>query len=119
MRATSLTARIQLPIKSVEVSGLPAWVTALAGLAVAWRILEYRGAVPFPPPVPGAAGFHVAVGQSQTGPFDLGALQGQVTSGQLTRNSLVWKSGMGQWVKAGDVPELANLFASVPPPVPH
>jgi hypothetical protein len=62
--------------------------------------------------------FHVAVGQSQTGPFDLGALQGQVSSGQLTRNSLVWKAGMAQWVKAGEVPELAPLFASVPPPVP-
>jgi membrane protease subunit (stomatin/prohibitin family) len=71
-----------------------------------------------PPPVPGAAMFHVAVGQSQTGPFDLGALQGQVTSGQLTRNSLVWKAGMAQWAKAGEVPELAPLFASVPPPVP-
>jgi transglutaminase-like putative cysteine protease len=28
---------------------LPVWVTALAGLCVLWRILEYRGAVPFPP----------------------------------------------------------------------
>ncbi|NND56253.1 MAG: DUF3488 domain-containing transglutaminase family protein [Xanthomonadales bacterium] len=28
---------------------LPPWVTALAGLCVLWRILEYRGVVPFPP----------------------------------------------------------------------
>jgi membrane protease subunit (stomatin/prohibitin family) len=72
-----------------------------------------------PPPIPGAAAFHVAVGQSQTGPFDLAALQAQTASGQLTRNSLVWKAGMAQWVKAGDVPELAPLFAAVPPPVPQ
>ena len=71
-----------------------------------------------PPPIPGAVAFHVAVGQSQTGPFDVGALQGQVASGQLTRSSLVWRAGMGQWTKAGDVPELAPLFAAVPPPVP-
>jgi len=76
------------------------------------------GAAGGPPPIPGGAVFHVAVGQSQTGPFDLGALQGQVSSGQLTRNSLVWKAGMAQWVKAGEVPELASLFAAVPPPVP-
>jgi len=63
--------------------------------------------------------FHVAVGQSQTGPFDMAALQGQVASGQFTRASLVWKTGMAQWSKAGDVPELAALFASVPPPVPQ
>ena len=28
---------------------LPPWVTALAGLCILWRILEYRGVVPFPP----------------------------------------------------------------------
>jgi membrane protease subunit (stomatin/prohibitin family) len=72
-----------------------------------------------PPPIPGgAAAYHVAVGQSQTGPFDVGALQSQIAAGQFTRNSLVWKAGMAQWVKAGEVPELASLFANVPPPVP-
>jgi membrane protease subunit (stomatin/prohibitin family) len=71
-----------------------------------------------PPPVPGPAGFHVAVGQSQTGPFDMGALGQQAAAGQFTRNSLVWKAGMAGWVKAGDVPELAGLFANMPPPVP-
>lgn len=72
-----------------------------------------------PPPIPGGAQYHVAAGQSQTGPFDLGVLQQQAASGQLTRNSLVWKNGMAQWVKAGEVPELAPLFANLPPPIPQ
>jgi membrane protease subunit (stomatin/prohibitin family) len=76
------------------------------------------GASAMPPPVPGAVAFHVAVGGQQTGPFDMGALAQQAASGALTRNSLVWKAGMAQWVKAADVPELASLFAGVPPPVP-
>ncbi len=71
-----------------------------------------------PPPIPGASTFHVAVGQSRTGPFDLAALQQQAASGQLTRDSLVWTAGMAQWTKAGDVPALAPLFANVPPPLP-
>jgi hypothetical protein len=71
-----------------------------------------------PPPVPGGAMFHVAVGQSQTGPFDMGALGSQAASGQLTRNSLVWRAGMAGWVKASEVPELAGLFANTPPPIP-
>src|SRR5205823_2744618 len=72
-----------------------------------------------PPPVPGAGPmFHVAVGQNQAGPYDVAALQQQVASGQLTRASLVWKQGMAQWTKAGDVAELAPLFANVPPPLP-
>ena len=36
-------------VMALHLDHLPFWVTALAGLAVAWRILEYRGAVPFPP----------------------------------------------------------------------
>jgi membrane protease subunit (stomatin/prohibitin family) len=71
-----------------------------------------------PPPLPGAAGFHVAVGQQQTGPFDAAALQQQVASGGLTRSTLVWRTGMPQWTKAGDVADLQALFANSPPPVP-
>ena len=71
-----------------------------------------------PPPIPGAVAYHVAVNGQQAGPFDMGALQGQMGSGAFTRESLVWKAGMAQWVKAGTVSELASLFANVPPPVP-
>lgn len=71
-----------------------------------------------PPPIPGVVAFHVAIDGKQAGPFDLAALQRQAASGQLTRSSLVWKAGMAQWAAAGDVAELASLFASVPPPIP-
>src|SRR5207237_729376 len=74
---------------------------------------------PMPPPIPGGAQFHVAVGQTQSGPFDLSSLQQQAASGQLTRATLVWKAGMAQWSKAGEVPELSSLFANVPPPIPQ
>jgi membrane protease subunit (stomatin/prohibitin family) len=76
------------------------------------------GAQAAPPPIPGGAAYHVAVGQSQTGPFDMGTLGQQAAGGQLTRNSLVWKAGMAGWVKAGEVPELSGLFANTPPPIP-
>jgi hypothetical protein len=72
-----------------------------------------------PPPLPAGAMYHVAVGPNQTGPFDLGALQQQAASGSFNRNSLVWKAGMAQWMKAGEVPELAPLFANTPPPSPQ
>ena len=76
------------------------------------------GAAAMPPPLPVAAAFHVATNGQQAGPFDMGTLQGQAGSGSLKRDSLVWKAGMAQWVKASEVPELAALFANVPPPVP-
>ena len=70
------------------------------------------GAVP--PPIPTVA-FHVAVNGQATGPFDISVLAQMATSGQLTADSLVWKSGMAQWAKAGTVDELKNLFSTMPP----
>ena len=95
-----------------------------AGIAMGAQMMNSMGAAAgamggaAPPPVPGGAAFHVAVGQQQTGPFGMDALQQQAASGQLTRNTLVWKAGMAQWSKAGEGPELAGLFAAAPPPVP-
>ena len=70
------------------------------------------GAVP--PPIPTVV-FHVAVNGQATGPFDISALAQMATSGQLTAESLVWKSGMAQWAKAVMVDELKNLFPTMPP----
>ena len=70
------------------------------------------GAVP--PPIPTVA-FHVAVNGQATGPFDISVLAQMATSGQPTADSLVWKSGMAQWAKAGTVDELKNLFSTMPP----
>ncbi len=74
--------------------------------------------VAMPPPLPAASAYHVAINGQQSGPFDLNILQGHAASGTLKRDSLVWKAGMAQWAQAGSVPELAALFANVPPPVP-
>lgn len=70
-----------------------------------------------PPPVPQAVQYYMAVNGAQQGPYDVGALNAQVQNGQLTRETLVWKNGMANWTKAGEVAELAPLFQA-PPPVP-
>lgn len=66
------------------------------------------------PPIPAAA-YHVAVNGQAIGPFDISRLAQMVTSGQLTADSLVWKSGMVQWEKAGMIDELKPLISTVPP----
>jgi len=71
-----------------------------------------------PPPIPQPAAFFVAVNGQQSGPFAMDVLQSQVMSGQFTKDSLVWKTGMAAWTAAGQVPELTGLFAAVPPPIP-
>jgi membrane protease subunit (stomatin/prohibitin family) len=71
-----------------------------------------------PPPIPGAAMYYVAIEGKQTGPFDMQTLYSQAASGRLMRQTLVWTQGMDQWTQAGQIPALAGIFSSVPPPIP-
>ena len=77
-----------------------------------------QAGAPTPPPLPQSAAYHVALDGQSAGPFDLNVLKTHVQSGRLTRESLVWKEGMANWTPAGQVAELAGLFALVPPPLP-
>ena len=67
-----------------------------------------------PPPVPTVT-YHVVVNGQSAGPFEFKTLEQMATSGQLVKDSLVWKNGMEQWIKAGDVDELKNIFTTIPP----
>ena len=48
----------------------------------------------------------------------------ELISNGVTRNTLVWKNGMAQWLPAGEIHEIAKLFTnetsatSTPPPFP-
>lgn len=69
------------------------------------------------PPPPPITAYFIAVNGQQTGPFNLQQLQGMAQSGQLTRQSLVWKQGMAAWGAADQQADLAALFNAVPPPI--
>lgn len=70
-----------------------------------------------PPPLPKVQ-YHVAVNGQATGPYDLSALAQLITSGVLTKDTLVWKNGMENWDKAENQPDINALFANSMPPIP-
>lgn len=70
-----------------------------------------------PPPIPTIA-YHVAINGQAAGPFDVNALTQMASVGQFNADSLVWKTGMAEWAKAGTVDELKNVLASIPPVIP-
>lgn len=76
-----------------------------------------------PPPIP-EQGYHVAMNGVAAGPFSLVQLTGMVPAGTFGPDSLVWKAGMEQWRRAGDVAELTPCFgggspaATGMPPIP-
>ena len=67
-----------------------------------------------PPPVPVVA-YNVAVNGQATGPFDINTLKQMALAGQFSADSLVWKAGMSEWVKAGAIDELKPMFVVMPP----
>lgn len=83
---------------------------------------QMQGAMNTPPPLPNIQ-YHVSINGSQAGPFNMQQLSQMAQSGQLTQQTYVWKQGMANWEMAGNVQELASLFAtpvpgSMPPPPP-
>jgi hypothetical protein len=65
-----------------------------------------------------------AVGSTQHGPVPAETILQMIASGQLTPENLVWRDGMPQWMRAGDMPIFAPPIArpigptSIPPPPP-
>lgn len=70
-----------------------------------------------PPPVPTVT-YNVAVNGQATGPFDINILKQMAIAGQFKPNSLVWKPGMENWLRADAVDDLKGLFNNAMPPIP-
>lgn len=77
-----------------------------------------------PPPLPEAS-YSVVVDGECAGPFDISTLSEMARLGGFTQDSLVWKQGMENWVRAASVQELQKVFSSAPsasfsdmPPIP-
>lgn len=52
--------------------------------------------------------------QMQIGPLSKSDLRGK----QIKKDTLVWTEGLLDWEEAGKIPDLNDLFASMPPPIP-
>ena len=56
------------------------------------------------PPMLGAETWHVSLNGQQSPGLQLAQVQQYIQSGQLTRESMVWKTGMPAWAPAGQAP---------------
>jgi membrane protease subunit (stomatin/prohibitin family) len=96
------------------------------GIAMAHRMSETLGAPGVgtapqgeaPPRIPTEARYYVAANGHQTGPFTKPELRTKIEQGDVVRDTLMWMSGMAEWQDAGQIKEVAELFASQPPPLP-
>lgn len=71
-----------------------------------------------PPPIPEIEHFYIVKEGKKAGPFNLAAIQEIIAKGNMTADTLVWKSGMSDWQPASEVRAISTFFASGPPPIP-
>ena len=74
-----------------------------------------------PPPMPVGEVWYVSLNGQQSPPLQLAQVQQYIQNGQVNAATMVWKNGLPAWAPAGQMPQLAALFAAMsptPPPMP-
>ena len=92
---------------------------AMPGAAPATLSMPPMPGAPVPPPMPQAEpeiNAHLFIGGQQYGPYNRATCKQLVQNGQLTKETLVWMEGMAAWTPAGQVPQMASLFAPAAAP---
>lgn len=74
-----------------------------------------------PPPLPQETFYHVYMNGQQLSGITLQNIIMFIRNGMMSRDTLVWKPGLPQWVNAIQIPEIASMFnqqAQQVPPLP-
>ncbi len=98
-------------------------ISLMAGLAVGGAVAKNIGgnldqamnaAGNVPPTIPTVT-FHVVIDGKAVGPFETSKIREMISSGQITKETLLWKQGTPAWANADTFSEFASLF---PPELP-
>ena len=76
-----------------------------------------RRDTPPPLPAPALSAFFVDTEGEPEGPFTAQQIIGRIQAGQITPQTLVWKRGAPNWVRAGEITEFVAAFRGAPPPM--
>jgi membrane protease subunit (stomatin/prohibitin family) len=72
-----------------------------------------------PPPIPVPAQYHLFVNGQQYGPYEQQVVSQMLANSSITREAMVWRQGMPQWLKISELNEFsAASISSPPPPMP-
>jgi hypothetical protein len=66
-------------------------------------------------PLPNSSYFFALVNEIPQGPFTNNELFNYIQTNSITKETLIWTTGMIGWMKAESVPEVAKLFVLPPP----
>lgn len=111
-KADAVTEAFKLAMQSQQ-ANVSQMIGGLAQVATAGALPAHFGHGHSPQPV-AAVVWHIAINGQSSPPLQWPQLQQYIQSGQLTAQTMVWKTGLAGWVPAGQVPEIAGCF-TLPP----
>lgn len=63
--------------------------------------------------------YYLAIKGKQQGPFSQETIVKKIVKNEITNETLIWKKGLKQWVKIGDLTDFTHFFEEdSPPPIP-
>jgi membrane protease subunit (stomatin/prohibitin family) len=71
-----------------------------------------------PPPPPPTSLYYVLINNQQNGPLSFDQLKQLIVDVRVNKQTMIWKTGMENWVLITEIPEVSNLFNQTPPPPP-
>lgn len=72
-----------------------------------------------PPPPPTLNQYFVLINNQQNGPHTIDNIKILINKGEVTKETLIWKEGMEDWINIMEENDLKAIFGSVPPPPPQ
>ena len=70
------------------------------------------------PPIP-TTDYYLAIDGKRYGAFSHDVITQKITNGEITEDTLIWKKGLKQWVKLGEIEDFQHLLdENCPPPIP-
>ena len=72
------------------------------------------------PPIPNVD-YYLAIKGERKGPFGFKHIEQEIANGKIGENTLIWKKGLKQWIKIGEMDEFKHFFEEddeTPPPIP-
>ena len=87
------------------------------GTQIGAMVKEHINTNPTTPPLQ-TAQYYIGVNGQQQGPFDFDSVRNLITTHQIDENVLIWKRGMTNWSRIGNVAEFNDVLNNCPPPLP-
>lgn len=88
------------------------------GTQIGAMVKEHINTNPTTPPPLQTAQYFIGVNGQQQGPLDFDTVKNLITTHQIDENVLIWKRGMANWSRIGDVSDFNDILNNCPPPLP-